>query len=199
VEPRACVLVLPGGKVRSDQASRWWQLANLRMMFVSGALRRRLGPDVEVRRVQYRRRGWNSPRLDAVRDAKEVLDEIRQRFEPKNIVLVGHSMGGRVAAQLAAGADVGAVVALAPWWVGGDGDLIPSPTRMLVVHGTADTWTDPGSSRIQTWQARQRGLDARWAGVDGAGHYMVRRCSEWHRRTADFVADYLSVERNPGH
>jgi pimeloyl-ACP methyl ester carboxylesterase len=199
VEPRACVLVLPGGKVRSDQASRWWQLANLRMMFVAGALRRRLGPDVEVRRVQYRRRGWNSPRLDAVRDAKEVLDDIRQRFEPKNIVLVGHSMGGRVAAQLAAGADVGAVVALAPWWVGGDGDLIPSPTRMLVVHGTADTWTDPGSSRIQTWQARQRGLDARWAGVDGAGHYMVRRCSEWHRRTADFVADYLSVERNPGH
>jgi pimeloyl-ACP methyl ester carboxylesterase len=191
--------VLPGGKVRSDQASRWWQLANLRMMFVAGALRRRLGPDVEVRRVQYRRRGWNSPRLDAVRDAKEVLDDIRQRFEPKNIVLVGHSMGGRVAAQLAAGADVGAVVALAPWWVGGDGDLIPSPTRMLVVHGTADTWTDPGSSRIQTWQARQRGLDARWAGVDGAGHYMVRRCSEWHRRTADFVADYLSVERNPGH
>ena len=169
------------------------------MMFVAGALRRRLGPDVEVRRVQYRRRGWNSPRLDAVRDAKEVLDDIRQRFEPKNIVLVGHSMGGRVAAQLAAGADVGAVVALAPWWVGGDGDLIPSPTRMLVVHGTADTWTDPGSSRIQTWQARQRGLDARWAGVDGAGHYMVRRCSEWHRRTADFVADYLSVERNPGH
>ena len=191
--------MLPGGKVRSDQASRWWQLANLRMMFVAGALRRRLGPDVEVRRVQYRRRGWNSPRLDAVRDAKEVLDDIRQRFEPKNIVLVGHSMGGRVAAQLAAGADVGAVVALAPWWVGGDGDLIPSPTRMLVVHGTADTWTDPGSSRIQTWQARQRGLDARWAGVDGAGHYMVRRCSEWHRRTADFVADYLSVERNPGH
>ena len=199
MEPRACVLVLPGGKVRSDQASRWWQLANLRMMFVSGALRRRLGPDVEVRRVQYRRRGWNSPRLDAVRDAKEVLDDIRQRFEPKNIVLVGHSMGGRVAAQLAAGADVGAVVALAPWWVGGDGDLIPSPTRMLVVHGTADTWTDPGSSCIQTWQARQRGLDARWAGVDGAGHYMVRRCSEWHRRTADFFADYLSVERNPGH
>ena len=67
-----------------------------------------------MRRVQYRRRGWNSPRLDAVRDAKEVLDDIRQRFEPENIVLVGQSMGGRVAAQLSAGADIGAVVALAP-------------------------------------------------------------------------------------
>jgi dienelactone hydrolase len=187
------VLVLPGGKVRSDRASRWWQLANVRMMFVAGALRRRLGPDVEVRRVQYRRRGWNSPRLDAVRDAKEVLDEVRRRCDPENIVLVGHSMGGRVAAQLSASAGIGAVVALAPWWVGGDGDLIPASTRLLVVHGTADTWTDPSDSRTQTWRARQRGLDAHWAGIEGAGHYMVRQWSEWHRRTTDFVAGQLTA------
>jgi len=193
------VLVLPGGKVRSDQASRWWQLANIRMMFVARALRRRLGPDIDVRRVQYRRRGWNSPSLDAVRDAKQALVAVRRQFEPENIVLVGHSMGGRVAAQLSAGAHIGAVVALAPWWVGGDGDLILAPTRLLVVHGTADTWTDPCASRTQTWRARQRGLDAQWVGVESAGHYMVRRCSEWHRRTTDFVADYLTADRQPGH
>ena len=191
MQPRACVLVLPGGKVRSDQASRWWQLANVRMMFVARALRRRLGPDVDVRRVQYRRRGWNSPGLDAMADATDVLEEIRQRVEPKNIVLVGHSMGGRVAAHLCAGADIGAVVALAPWWESGDADLIPGTTRLLVVHGTADTWTDPGSSRAQTLRAGRRGLDARWVGIDGAGHYMLRRRSEWHNRTADFVADHL--------
>jgi pimeloyl-ACP methyl ester carboxylesterase len=117
VEPRACVLVLPGGQVRSDHASRWWQLANVRMMFVAAALRRRLGRDVAVRRIRYRRRGWNSPRLDAVADARAVLDDVRLRVEPKNIVLVGHSMGGRVAAQLCVDVDIGAVVALAPWWV----------------------------------------------------------------------------------
>lgn len=187
------MLVLPGGRVHSDQASRWWNLANLRMMLVAGALRRRLGPDVHVRRVQYRHRGWNSPRLDAVRDAQSVLDEVRQRFGPKDIVLVGHSMGGRVAAWLSAGAGVGAVVALAPWWVGGDSELISAPTRLLVVHGTADTWTDPGTSHIQVRRAREHGLDARWVGVGGAGHYMVPRCGEWHRRVADFVADYLLI------
>jgi pimeloyl-ACP methyl ester carboxylesterase len=192
---RACVLVLPGGKVRSDEASRWWQLANVRMMFIAGALRRRLGPDVEVRRVQYRRRGWNGPRLDALRDAQEVLADVRRRFEPKSIVLVGHSMGGRVAARLSADADIGAVVALAPWWVGDAGDRIPPPTRLLVIHGTADTWTDPSSSRAQTLRARQRGLDAQWVGIEGAGHYMVRRYSEWHRRTTDFVAEFLAVAR----
>jgi pimeloyl-ACP methyl ester carboxylesterase len=197
VEPRACVLVLPGGKACSDHPSRWWQLANIRMMFVAGALRRRLGPDVEVRRGQYRHRGWNSPRLDAVADAKKMLDDARRRFEPKNIVLVGHSMGGRVAAQLSADADIGAVVALAPWWVDREGDLIPASTRLLVVHGTADTWTDPRSSAAQTWRARGRGVNATWVGVEGAGHYMLWRYREWQRRTTDFVADYLADDATP--
>jgi pimeloyl-ACP methyl ester carboxylesterase len=194
-------LVLPGGKVRSNQASRWWQLANLRMVFVAAALRRRLGPDVEVRRVQYRLRGWNSPQRGPVRDANEVLDQIRRCGEPgkpKDIVLVGHSMGGRVAAQLSAKGDVGAVVALAPWWHGEKGDLIPVRTRLLVVHGTADTRTDPCSSRAQTLRARQRGLDAQWVGIEGVGHHMVRRWREWHRRITDFVAEYLTAAGNPG-
>jgi pimeloyl-ACP methyl ester carboxylesterase len=196
VAPRACVLVLPGGKMRSDEASRWWQPANLRMVFVARALRRRLGPDVEVRRVQYRLRGWNSPRRDPVRDAEEVLGQIRpwgEQGKPKDVVLVGHSMGGRVAAHLSAQGDIGAVVALAPWWHGEKADMIPVGTRLLVVHGTADTRTDPRDSRAQTLRARQRGLDAQWVGIEGVGHHMVRRWREWHRRITDFVADYLAV------
>jgi len=101
-------------------------------------------------------------------------------------------MGGRVAAYLAAGGDIGAVVALAPWWHDEKADLIPVGTRLLVVHGTADTRTDPSDSRAQTLRARQRGVDAQWVGVDGVGHHMVRRWSEWHRRITDFVADYLA-------
>ncbi|MEM6108525.1 alpha/beta fold hydrolase [Mycobacterium sp. 050272] len=191
MKPRACVLVLPGGRVRSDEASRWWQLANVRMMLVVAALRWRLGRDVEVRRVQYRLRGWNSPRYDAVADATAVLDVVRDRFDAESIVLVGHSMGGRVATRLAAGGQVGAVVALAPYWPRDDGDLIPPSTRLLVVHGTADTRTDPEASRIQTLRARQRGLDAQWVGIAGAGHSMMRPYFEWQRRTVDFVAEYL--------
>ena len=187
------VLVLPGGKVRSDRPSRSWQLANLRMAFVSRALRRRLGPDVRVQQVRYRLRGWNSPRLDALHDAEAVLDRARERFEPQQIAVVGHSMGGRVAAHLAARDDVGSVVALAPWWVGDDGDLIPVSTRLLVLHGTTDTWTDPRASRAQSLRAEQRGVDAEWVGLHGAGHYMLRRAREWHRLTSDFVAEQLDV------
>ena len=191
-----CVLVLPGGKVRSDRPSRSWQLANLRMALFAAALRRRLGPDVEVRRLRYRLRGWNSPRRDALRDAEAVLDKARNRFGPEQIAVVGHSMGGRVAAHLAARGDVGTVVALAPWWVGDAGDLISVGTRLLVVHGTADTWTDPRASHAQVRHAQQRGLDAQWVGLDGAGHHMLRHWRRWHSLAGDFVAVALVPPRS---
>jgi pimeloyl-ACP methyl ester carboxylesterase len=188
-----CVLVLPGGKVRSDRSSRSWQLANLRMAVFAAALRCRLGANVEVRGVRYRLRGWNTPRLDALHDAEAVLDEARDRFERKQIAVVGHSMGGKVAAHLAARGDVGSVVALAPWWVDNDAELVPVTTRLLVVHGTADTWTDPRTSLAQTRRAQQREVDAEWVGLDGAGHYMVRQWREWHRLAAGFVAEQFDV------
>lgn len=189
---RGCVLVLPGGQVRSEQTFRWWQPAGLRMAFLVYALRRRLGRGVKVVLVRYRLRGWNSPRQDPVGDARTVLRLLRARCEPEKVVLVGHSMGGRVAAHLAAEGGIDAVVALAPWWHGDKGDLIPVGTRLLVVHGSADTRTDPQISRAQTQRARQRGVDAQWVGIEGVGHHMIRHWREWHSRTADFIADQLS-------
>jgi pimeloyl-ACP methyl ester carboxylesterase len=191
--PRGCVLVLPGGRVHSQQSSRRWQLANVRMEFVARALRRRLGPGVDVRQVQYRLRGWNSPRMDPLRDAERVLEDMQRRCQPDSIAVVGHSMGGRVAAHLAAGGGVGAVVALAPWWEHGDGDLIPAHTRLLAVHGTVDSITDPDKSRAQVERACRRGLDAQWVGIEGVGHHMVRRWHEWHRLTTDFVTKQLAL------
>lgn len=107
-------------------------------------------------------------------------------------------MGGRVAAQLAAQGDIAALVALAPWWDGDKGDLIPEGTRLLVLHGTADIRTDPRLSKAQTLRARQRGLDAQWVGIEGVGHNMVRRWAEWHRRTTDFVAESLGTPITSG-
>src|SRR4051812_18825063 len=128
------VLVLPGGKVRSARSSRSWQLANLRMAVFAAVIRRRLGPNVEVRRVRYRLRGWNSPRLDALRDAEAVLDSARERFEPGQIAVVGHSMGGRGGAHPAARGGGGTVVALGPRGGGNDPQLISLPPPPLLVH-----------------------------------------------------------------
>ncbi len=185
--PKAGVLVLPGGMPRSDAPTHLWQLAHVRMALLTGSLRRRLGDDVEVRRVRYRVRGWNPDRLDALTDAKTALDRLAEFVGSGPIVLVGHSMGGRVAAHLAARDDVAAVAALAPWWPEDDADLIPPGRRLITMHGSADTWTDPVATHTQTVRAAARGVDARWVEFPRAGHYLLRDYGRWHRLTADFA------------
>lgn len=190
-EARGGVLILPGGKPRSAAISRAWQPANQRMMWLAWSLRRNLGGRVDVRRVQYRKRGWNSPALDALCDAEDALIRMRCDLRCDNVILVGHSMGARVAVHLAAAQDVSGVVALAPWWPCDDATLVPKRCRLLTVHGTADTWTDPRSSLAQTLWASERGVDAQWIGVPEAGHYLLHRFRLWHRLTYQFITEEL--------
>ncbi|MGO4445879.1 dienelactone hydrolase family protein [Mycobacterium sp. 2YAF39] len=190
---RGGVLILPGGKPSDMSASRSWQLANQRMNWLALSLRRRLGSSATVRRVQYRKRGWNSPALDALRDAQAALQTLMRDINSGQVVLVGHSMGGRVAVHLAAHNDVAGIVALAPWWPHNDADLVPPGSRLLTLHGTADSWTDPRASQTQTRRAADRGVDARWVGIPNAGHYLLRDFDTWHRLTTEFVAEQLNV------
>ncbi|MFF2554020.1 alpha/beta fold hydrolase [Nocardia sp. NPDC058058] len=187
------VLVLPGGQVSSRAPSRCWQLARVRTALLTRGLRRRLGPDFVVEPVQYRYRGWNAPDLDPVTDADRALSAVPASSGP--IILVGHSMGGRVAAHVAARHTIAGIVALAPWWPNDDAALIPAATRLRVLHGIDDSWTDPESSRRQTVSARDRGVDAEWSALTRAGHFMVRRWRVWHTRTTQLVLDV--AERVP--
>jgi len=188
---RGGVLVLPGGRPRDASTSRPWQLANQRMMWLAQSLQRRLGSSVQVQRVQYRKRGWNSPALDALRDAESALQAMRRDVD--RVVLVGHSMGARVGAHLSASSHVAGLVALAPWWPHDDADLIPTSCRLLTLHGTADSWTDPRASQAQTRWAHDRGVDAQWVGLPNAGHYLLHDLARWHRLTSEFVAEQLRV------
>ena len=191
----AYVLVLPGGKPRSQDPSRCWHLSNLRMIWLARSLRSTLGPHgIAVQRLQYRVRGWNAPEASPVHDARIALERARLRFGDVPVAVVGHSMGGRVAAHLAALDNVRAIAALAPWWPESDGDRVPADRSLMVAHGTADRWTDPVASRAQTEQALARGVNASWHPLSGAGHFMLTRPWWWHRITADFVLDAFVAE-----
>ena len=193
---RGYVLVLPGGKPESVDEYQPWRLAGLRTALVTRAIRAELAPGYVVEQLDYRYRGWNAPDLPAVRDGESALRSARNRFGPVPVVLVGHSMGGRVAAHLAGGHEgeaVIGVVALAPWWPNDEGRLIPAGTKLQVLHGTADRWTDPVASRRQTEHAAARGVQAEWQAFDGAGHFMLNRPWRWHQLTADAVAAMLSA------
>ncbi|OBI82473.1 S9 family peptidase [Mycobacterium sp. E740] len=193
---RGGVLVLPGGKPHSTEPFRVWQLANLRMVWLALSLRRRLGRRVRVRVVKYRLRGWNGAQRDPVRDAERALARMLEDVDPHRLVVVGHSMGGRVAAHVSAGGSVDGVVALAPWWPRNDCELVPTTCRLLVLHGTADTRTDPRSSQAQTLLAEKRGVDARWIGVPDGDHYLLKHWRQWHRLTAQFVDELLREPRS---
>ncbi|MDI9899782.1 alpha/beta hydrolase [Rhodococcus sp. IEGM 1409] len=179
------VLVLPGGKVSSHRPARAWQLSNLRMCPFTAQLRR---SGVTAVQVRYRVRGWNGAERSPVADARAALESITKRDAQDQVILLGHSMGGRVAAELCGDPAVVGVVALAPWWPEGTPVALRSDTPLVVLHGTADSWTDPAGSRRKVDELQKSGKSAEWLGIDGAGHFMLRRAATWHRLVADAVA-----------
>ncbi|OZD66398.1 hypothetical protein CH272_06345 [Rhodococcus sp. 05-340-1] len=199
-EPALVVLVLGGGKDVSRARSRPWHLAGLRMWPFTWMLRRvGRAHDISVQQLQYRFRGWNAPERSPVEDARWALNRIRAEHPDVHVVVVGHSMGGRTAAALiddpsVVGAEpagttqkISGVVALAPWWPEGvEADGFGAHHALLVVHGTADKWTDPRTSHRAVERAAARGADARYLSVPG-GHFMLRNPQLWSRATRDFV------------
>lgn len=186
--PSMVVLVLSGGKDVSRARSRPWHLAGLRMWPFTWMLRRAgRSRDISVQQLRYRFRGWNAPERTPVEDARWALRRIRDRNPGVPVVVVGHSMGGRTAAALIDDPSIAGVVALAPWWPQGtEADGFDENRTLLVVHGTADRWTDPRTSRRATERAMANGADAEYLSVPG-GHFMLRDPRVWSRVTRDFV------------
>lgn len=145
---------------------------------------------VAVVRLKNRWLGWNGDGRSALADARWALDVIRTELPGVPITLVGHSMGGRVALQLASQEGVRAVVALAPWIVESDPVTIPPEVQVLFMHGSRDRVTDPALSERYAAELRAAGRAASFIGVDGI-HSMLRHPGTWHRATARFVRDVL--------
>ncbi|MBD8507631.1 alpha/beta fold hydrolase [Hoyosella sp. G463] len=189
----AIVLVLPGGKVRNSRPLRPWHLAAVRMRPFTAALR--AVPGLDVTQVSYSQRGWNGDGSTVRADALAILQQRLALYPGTPVVLVGHSMGGRVAAHCASHPAVRGVVALAPWWPQDEGALLGEGQRVHVLHGTADGWTDPAASRRETLRASTAGVEASWHPVEGAGHFMLRDASRWHDWTVERVQEIAALPR----
>src|SRR6185312_17284464 len=112
-DPRALVVLLHGG--RADSTARAPRgVAYLRML-PFGRAARSAGPGVGVWRLRYRYRGWNEPERHPVADARWALDRAAHVHPGVPVILVGHSMGGRVALHVATAPGVAGICALAPW------------------------------------------------------------------------------------
>lgn len=196
VPPKAVVLVLHGGAEQGSAAVLRWQPAYLRMVPLAKAIHRAgAGHGVEVRLLRNRVRGWNAPGLDPVRDARWALERIHAERPGLSVVLVGHSMGARVALRVADDPAVVGVCALAPWTPVGEPVSAVRGCSVLILHGTRDRKTDPASS--YSFASRAESGTSRLARFEVAreGHAMLRRAEVWTRLMTAFTLDMLSGHR----
>ncbi|HSO65504.1 MAG TPA: alpha/beta fold hydrolase [Ornithinibacter sp.] len=189
-DPSGVVLILHGGAEHGRMPVAWWRLPVLRMVPFASTITRRAGDDLAVLRLKNRVRGWNGSRQDPVHDARWALDRIRRTLPGRPVVVVGHSMGGRVALHLGSEPDVAGVVALAPW-IESDARQPRPGTPVLLVHGTRDRITDPRRTNILAKRFSDNGVDVRHVRVEGGAHAMLRDAAVWHDTVCDFVTTVL--------
>lgn len=191
---RAVVLVLHGGAEKGLSPIRPWGLAHLRMVPLARAVSRAAaGHGAEVRLLRNRIRGWNEPDLHPVDDARWALERIRAERPGTPILLIGHSMGGRVALRVADDPAVTAVCGLAPWTEPGE-PVEPVKERVVVLaHGTLDRITNPAES--YAYAARASAVAARLVRFEvmSEAHAMLLRPGVWSRLVRAFVLDVLGV------
>ncbi|MBC9719255.1 alpha/beta fold hydrolase [Streptomyces sp. TRM66268-LWL] len=192
------MLLLHGGREYGTAVPPPWNLPSLRMRpFASAIGRATWGGDVAVGRVRYRCRGWNGVCEDPVRDARQALDTLVQRFGDVPTVLVGHSMGGRAALRAGGHRLVRGVVGLAPWCPPDEPVEQLAGRRVVLLHGDRDCMTDPDASAELAVRADTAGADVSMVLLRGTGHAMLRRATMWHELTAGAVSALLGLGPEP--
>ncbi len=176
--PTAVVLLLHGGQADSVHPVKWSDLAVLRMLPFARAARLAGRGQFAVAMIRYTVRGWNGSKASPVVDTRAALDAISVAYPGLPIVLVGHSMGGRVALAVADDARVSDVIGLAPWValseMRGHAGL-----RTFFVHGIPDRVTSARASREAVESLRAQDKTASFVGLEGENHAMLRRAGTW--------------------
>lgn len=188
-QPDVVAILLHGGGEHGQHRPHAWSGPVLRMVPFGWAIHRAAshhGARARVVRVRNTTYGWNGTGAGPLADARRAIEASRTAYAGVPIVLVGHSMGGRVALRLAEEEGVEAVVALAPWIADGDPVRGRPGQTMLLLHGRQDRVTDPRRTKAYAARLRERGVDVTEATLPD-GHAMLRVPGDWHRQVANFV------------
>lgn len=191
---RGVVLVLHGGREVSRQPVARNSSARLRMLpFVWDIGRRVRHRGVAIWQVHYRYRGWNGTEASPVADTRWALAEARQRYGDVPVVLLGHSMGGRVAVHVADDPNVTDLVLLAPWLPAGETVAAVAGRRVLLLHGDQDRTTSLTASEAWAARAARAGADLEVHRIAGGEHTMLRHAGAWQSMAARRVVEALGA------
>lgn len=197
--PSAIILMLHGGKPRShdvvDGRSASWQ----RSAWMARSIADRAhAMHVGVWLLRYVERGWNGG-LDRAADARWALDEIRASHGPVPVVLLGHSMGGRVAVHVADDPSVVGVVGLAPWWSGDDPVHTLAGCSLVAAHGRRDRITSFRQTQHFVERASRVALSVELVDMGLLGHYMLGRPDRWNDVALDASLRLLGLSHSLNH
>ena len=179
-DPRAMILLLHGGKPRSHQAidgrsASWRRVQWLQRDIAPGAHEAGVG----LWLLRYRERGWNGG-TDRAADARWALDELREAHGDVPVVLLGHSMGARVAVHVADDPSVRGVVGLAPWWSSEDPVSTLAGRTLRAAHGRRDRITSFRETTRYVDRARSVADSVDLRDMGALGHYMLSGSRRWH-------------------
>ncbi|WP_210648756.1 alpha/beta hydrolase [Nocardioides sp. SYSU D00065] len=172
--------MLHGGTPSSSQAvggtSAPWQRGRWLARAVAGRMR---AAGVGVWLVRYRQRGWNGG-AGATADARWALDRVRLTHGDVPVVLLGHSMGARVAVHTADDRSVRGVVGLAPWWSADDPVDTLNGKVLRAAHGRADRITSYAETARYVERATAVAHSAHLRDMGPLGHYLLTGSARWH-------------------
>ena len=191
------VVMLHGGAERSSDPVDHRNLALRRTRWMFRSISDELvAAGVGVGLLRFSVKGWNaehegSAATDSnaergqlpgpVRDARLALNDLHDLFPEVPIVLLGHSMGARTAAQVADEPGVVGVVGLAPWFPADDPVGALAGKHLVAAHGRRDRITSPRASRKFVERAAAVAEEARLVDMGGLGHYMLTGVDRWNR------------------
>jgi pimeloyl-ACP methyl ester carboxylesterase len=188
------VLVLHGGKPRSSRTtgpgSASWRRASWLQRDIA---RRSHRAGVGVWLTRYRLRGWNGG-AGPLADARWALDELRAAHGDVPVVLLGHSMGARVAVHVADDRSVVGVVGLAPWWSAQDPVDTLAGRALRAAHGRHDRITSFSETARYVERARPVADSVDLQDMGPLGHYMLTGSGRWHDVAAASVLEVLDAE-----
>ena len=132
--------------------------------------------------LRYRFGGWGDGASypSPVADSRWALDQVRDELGGLPIVLVGHSMGARVAVAVADDPQVRGVVALAPWLGPADPVGTLHGRHLLAAHGSRDRVTSADATREYIARAARTALSSEFVDMGPRGHAMLPGASAWN-------------------